>query len=60
METKQVLTYKQGDTIQYASNDVANQDAYNAQLHTDIAHAVLDVSNPVIETLGRIPAPWFK
>ena len=62
LETRNVLTYRDGSRISYASEGLARNHAEFAQARTGHPHAVMNllgVGLSNIDRLGRQPAPWL-
>jgi hypothetical protein len=60
LETRSVLTHRDGSRIVYGSEELAKQHCTTAEEMTNDPHAVLHLLDRVAGYLPRKPAPWFK
>lgn len=60
LETRSILTYRDGQRIMYINADVARQKAEFAQTFRNHPHAVIDVYIPANDHLARTVAPWLE
>ena len=60
LETRSILTYRDGQRIAYVNADAARQMAEFAQTFHNHPHAVIDVHIPANDHLARTVAPWLE
>ena len=59
LETRSILTYRDGARIAYVNEESAKRVAEHAQNLTNDPHAVIDAFNPANDALRRHVAPWL-
>ncbi len=59
LETRSVLTYKDGSRIIEASAELATRKAESAHGYQHHPHAVVPFGQSGVDALGREVAPWF-
>lgn len=59
LETRAVLTYRDGSRLTYASEDLARSHCASVQELLGVPCAVQHIASPGIDALRRETAPWF-
>ena len=60
LETRRILTYREGDRILCSNEETAKQMAIMCQELTGHPAAVLHMTETHVDSLGREVAPWLK
>lgn len=60
LQTRAILTYREGDRIVSVNEETAKQMAIMCQELTGYPAAVLHMAETHVDSLGREVAPWLK
>lgn len=59
LESRKLLTYREGDRMLEANEDVARGKALRAQAMLGVSFAIVPITNTGNDALGREVAPWL-
>ena len=60
LETRAILTYKDGSRIIEANAELATSKAETAQEYQHHPHVIAAIAQSDVDALGREVAPWFR